>query len=185
MNSHFYLLKASFYKIVNCKKESWVVTERFTHEQLQVARMKALQKFESYIEVLLEFKQKKYRSHDEAISDLRDFIYSGTTEVSNVSGQLVNSDLNRGLFLYMINSNSKMYTASSGELIHADRKLVHYIGMQQDDLIEYVINALLYEYNLYVNCNYERNLHPEALVYDQLRGSRKILQTPLFELKAS
>lgn len=129
----FYQVKGTFIRQVGNEDNPVVIDEVFKDDDPIVARRKAYDFYQNYIELFLESKNKRYISHAETVRELQDFLNS-YQQAANTEDWEIEMDFDKGLVIYLIES-PETYTTLEGEVIFVNKKVLHYID--KDPVIKY------------------------------------------------
>lgn len=146
-----YLLEGTLYRNQNKNESDLIcIKEEFISEDPIIARRNAFQKYKSYIDVLLDSLGYKFISHQQASRVLRPFVSSGMkTYFRGIPELEIDSDFDKGLFLYFIPSpQDKKYT-TEGNVIYLNKYCIHYIDNSQIDFSHQVQKSLNFECKYY------------------------------------
>lgn len=125
----FYQVKGAFIRQVGNEDNLVVIDEVFKDDNPMVARRKAYDFYQNYIELLLESKNKHYISHKETVKELQDF-FNSYQQAAGIEDLEIDMDFDKGLAIYLIES-PETYTTLEGEVIFVNKKIIHYIDKEQ------------------------------------------------------
>lgn len=157
-------------------------TKEFHNESPIVARVEAINHFQSYIDVLYEGKGKKFISDELARIDLQKYFNSGNdVELfgSKPNKFKIGDDIFNGVYVYMVidkpiingdNKGDKILIYGLGYLDYLDRV---------DKDIPLTINGLIKECHYYEQLSYSFNKYYSFMNFDKIGGGiESILETP-------
>lgn len=179
-NDIYYKIAGTLYRSKG--KEINLIEIDKTFEDLNpiLARENAFNHYQSYLDVLLQSKGKEYVSHNNAVTELQDFLKCG--QKHKIVPQMVDMD-GMSLSIYMVKKIPLAFQNVFGEPDYQDRWRIHYIDNKQEDWSAYVLKSLMYEYSIYVSNGYDYKnyaMHYDTQNYFKKRSTQPILKTPLF-----
>lgn len=133
------------------------INEIFEDENPIVAREKAFNTYQNYIDVFLQSKGKEYISHEQTVIELKDFTSSYKREFLKFGNEIIDEidlDFDKGLNIYMVYQNTPVFQTVEGEVIYENKLLVHFIENKLSDLIWNVLANLFEEFKIYENNKY-------------------------------
>lgn len=157
MSEFYYQLKGTLYRSKNNPEDLIEINEVFKNDSPILARERAFEIYQNYVDVLLESKNLTYASHRETVSAIKDF-FSMETDTNplyliEIFGTIEN-DLDKGISIYLIMSDSKAFNTLEGELIYEDKIIIHDLNSEIKGLKEVMHTGLLREYQLYKKYDY-------------------------------
>jgi len=181
----FYQISGTLFRTKGSEKDPVEVFKIFKNGNPIIAREEVFNYYQNYIDVFLDSKGKKYKSHEETVKDIQDFVNSYEKKYFKFGGVKIaelDIDFDKGLNIYVVMADSKIFTTVEGETIYEDKRLIHRIDNQYDDINMDLFNALCFEYSLYDKNgyyygNYKRNYDVSGLFEDPIMKS--ILETPV------
>lgn len=193
-------MKAAFHYIVKAKVirqtegnelDFAEINESFENENPIIARDAAFRFYQSWIDILLQSKNKEYVSDIEARKDLISFIdssvstklYSGDTEI-----EFSKNSLGNGIGVFFV-PDIEIDVSYSGRIVAGDELLIHGIGnFGRKYMLDDNVCILSSEVEYYKHFNYETNNKEVDIVYcfrcwyedgyDEEKTTRTILETP-------
>jgi hypothetical protein len=185
MSTLYYLVKGSLYRSKDNEENLIEINEVFKNDSPILARERAFEVYQNYIDVLLESKGLTYEDHRDAVAATKDFI-KGEQPVKNnfiegVFGDIQN-DFDKGISVYLVMSNSKTFTTLEGELIYEDKILIHDLNSEINGLKEAMYQGLTQEYELYKQQGYDCKDYTAAFPCAEKSTKNKyqtILRTPI------
>ncbi|MEI8203614.1 MAG: hypothetical protein WCH34_11410 [Bacteroidota bacterium] len=181
----FYQVNGTVFR-TKCNETNLIeIDEIFKDNNPILARERAFNCYQNYIDVFLESKEKAYKSHDETVVVLQDFFNSykkGTTIFGDEINNEIDVDYDKRLDIYLVMSDSKVVTNDLGENIFIDKHLIHSISRQFTDIKIHLYHGLrveLFYYDAfgYDYKNYKREFIISGLFDDPLIKS--VLETPI------
>lgn len=156
MNTPFYLLQGTIFRTQENLNDLIEIDEVFYAENLINARQKAFQRFQSYLDVFLDSIGHPYQSYEDAIETLADFVNSYKLEYAakNIDLGRLDTDFDKGLFLYLVTDPSDTFTTKEGTLIYNQKYLLHFFNNNFNNYWRPVFNDLKDEYWFYKTHNY-------------------------------
>ena len=176
----FYKITGTLYRSKGQEANPIEIDETFEDENPIIAREKAFNHYQSYLDVLLQSKGKEYVSHKETVTELQDFVKSG--QKHKFLPDIVDMDGN-SLSIYLVKRNPVAYENDFGETDYQDKWRVHYIDNKHEDWSAYILKSLIVEYSIYTKNMYDCKNHVvqcDTLLYFKKRSVQPILKTPLF-----
>jgi len=170
---HFYLLKGTLLKDTESRTEEFSVFETFRHDNPLCARTQAFDRFQSYLDVLLQYKHQRFITHQDSIEILQSFMNNRDSSVS-----LSNNDM--GLFLYMVKGDSQLMYKSDSTVDYSNKLMIHCFGNNYETMEEYVLNALIYEYKLFIESKLDIDYQSVKTVANRWGVCQCILPTPYY-----
>jgi hypothetical protein len=149
----FYQVKGIFFRRMADENNPVVINKVFKDNNPIVAREKAFDYYQNYIELFLESVGKTYVSHEQTIADLQDFLNS-YQPVKTVAGMEMESDFDKGAAIYLIES-PETYTTVEGETVFTNKKLIHYIDKNINIDYKQLSDSLCWEYYIYEKQKYD------------------------------
>ena len=154
----FYQVRGTMFRDQNDQTNLIEVDEIFKDDSPIIAREKAFNFFQNYIDVFLESRGEVYTTHEAAVIVLQDFVNSYKREyfkIGNIKVMELHTDFGKGLNMCLVMANSKIITTPDGSKFYEDEHLVHYIDNEFDDLKLNVLDELAFEYGLYAKYKYD------------------------------
>ena len=154
----------------------------FEHEEPIKAREQAFNHYQSYIDVLLEAKGKKYISDIQARKELYPHIDSGTAQVfSNNKLKLnFNDDYDKGISIYLV--VDKAVQTDELEVSVGEHYLVHSFEHFDKNDLSVLINGLLTEFELFKQFEFAPEGYNSMVDFSRIGfpecGCKSILRTP-------
>lgn len=179
-NDIYYKITGTLYRSKGQEVNPIEIDETFEDDNPIIAREKAFNHYQSYLDVLLQSKGKEYVSHKKAEPELQDFVKSGKKH--KFLPEIVDTD-GMSLSIYMVKKIPQAFQNAFGETDYQDRWRIHYIDNKQEDWSAYVLKSLMFEHSIYVKNGYNYKNHLVAcdtLGYFKKRSIQPILKTPLF-----
>jgi hypothetical protein len=176
----YYEVKGTLYRSKGQETNRIEIDATFEDENPIVAREKAFNHYQSYLDVLLQSKGKEYVSHNKAAAELQDFVKSGKRH--KFLPEMVDMD-GMSLSVYMVKKIPQAFQNAFGETDYQDRWRIHYIDNKQEDWSAYVLKSLMIEYSIYAKNGYgckNQMVKCDTLFYFKKRSIQPILKTPLF-----
>ena len=167
----FYHVKGTLFRAKNNYDNLIEVNEIFRHENPIIARQNAFNFYQNYIDVFLQSKGEKYISHEETIRRLADFVRSDQKKYAKIGTHIIDTidvDFDKGLSIYLVMENSKVFTTLEGETCYEKKHMIHCLN---NDLHDYVytsssiIEALKYEYQQYKKHGYDTANQQQVIEY--------------------
>lgn len=163
MCNYFYLLKGTLYRSPNNPEDLIEVHEVFENDNLIVARERAFEVYQNYVDVLMESHQETYTTHDNANRVLHSFL-----EKEEDLEDLLNNprtmkypqpdtvhDFDKGISIFLVRTDSKTFQTLEGELIYEDKYLIHDLNSELPAVLEHLYDNLVKEYELYQKYGYD------------------------------
>lgn len=181
----FYLVQGTMFRNKSDENNLIEVNEIFRDENPIIAREKAFNFYQNYIDVLLESKGKVYESHEKTAEELQDFFNSYKKAHTKFGDELNNEidvDYDKRLNVYMVMSDSKIITTYGGEQVYEDIHLIHSMNSQFTDYDFYIYKALRLELSLYEKYNYDFKNYKKDFVVSGLFENhiiKPVLETPI------
>ena len=182
----FYLVTGTMFRNKNDETNLIQVHEIFKDDNPIVARENAFKFYQNYLDVFLESRGEIYTTHEKAVSVLYDFMNSNKTGVFKIGNNEVidnlHVDFDKGLNICLVMSNSKTITFSGGGKVYLEAHPIHYIDNKFIDSKMNVLDALEFEYSLYVKYKYDYKNHKKVYDISGPNGDSKtisILITPI------
>ena len=154
----FYQVRGTMFRDQHDQTNLIEVDEIFKDDNPILAREKAFNLFQNYIDIFLESRGEVYTTHEAAVIALQDFVNSYKREyfkIRNIKVLQLHTDFGKGLNICLVMANSKIITTLDGSKFYEDEHLVHYIDNEFDDLKLNVLDELAFEYALYVKYKYD------------------------------
>src|SRR6056297_2868275 len=150
MRNKAYLLQGTFFSSAKNKNDIFEVNELFANNNPIQARNEAFNRFLSYLEVFLDSLDITYRSFDQAVNDLHDFIHSGNRKYFlNDPDLQIDMDFDKGLYLYFVpDTTDKSYTAEK-RIVYNQKYLIHCFTNNAQQVIDELQRNLNAEYQYY------------------------------------
>jgi hypothetical protein len=147
----FYLLQGTIFRTQDDLTNLIEINEAFKDESLIEARKKAFSKCQSYIDVLLESQGLKYESHKQAEKNLNVFFDSKSLEFPMKNQELgqVDSDFDKGLFIYLVTDPTDLFTTLEGKQIYNAKHLIHFFNREFESFNVMVLRELHLELEFY------------------------------------
>ncbi|GAO27679.1 hypothetical protein [Geofilum rubicundum] len=148
----FYLVSGTFMRSPGDLSNPVEVNQLFKHESPSVARKAAFRFCQNYIDVFLESKDEKFRSPQQAIQVLDDFINTRQREFARVAGQIIDeieTDFDLGIAIYLVMADSKTCLSLEGETIYQEKLLIHLMSKNMDEYRALIDQNLLVEQGLF------------------------------------
>ena len=120
----FYQLKGTMFRSKNNETNFIEINEIFVDESPIVAREKAFNTYQNYIDVFLQAKEKEYISHEQTVIELKDFTSSYKREFLKFGNEIIDEidlDFDKGLNIYMVYQNSPIFKTVEGEVIYENK----------------------------------------------------------------
>ena len=157
-----YVVKAKLIRYKNANEIDFLeVEEKFENENPILAREAAFSFYQSYLDVLLESKDKKYTSDKQAREDLRSFIEMGT-KVKTPTGEFDYDDsIGNGIAIFLIVDVDKEGESEIFSYKKNDDFEIHGIWYGHSDSMYGLEN----EYELYRLYNYDTKNKEREIVY--------------------
>lgn len=151
MTKPFYLLQGTIFRTQGNLTDLIEINEEFQDESLIESRKRAFSKCQSYVDVLLESQGLKYESHKQAEKNLNVFFDSKRLEFPLKNPKLgqVESDFDKGLFIYLVTDPTDLFTTLEGRQIYNSKHLIHFINRKFDSFNEMVLRELHLELEFY------------------------------------
>lgn len=171
MAAFHYLLRVKLIRSVNESGEFNFIEEekKFEDENPIVARRNAINSYQSYIDILLQSKEKKYFSDKQARIDLKSFIEPGTRSKIKVRNQEIefSDSMGNGIGIILIIDLPKPDEIWHDEI--GDEIFIHGIdGFDMKDDPCRLISSLEKEYEYYKYYGYEtQDEEIEVVFYDE------------------
>ena len=194
-------MKAAFHYLVKAKVirktkgnelDFEEINKKFENENPIIAREEAFRLYQSWIDILLQSKNKEYISDKEARKDLISFIdagvstklYSGDTEI-----EFNKNSLGNGIGVFFV-PDIEIGVSYSGRIVAGDELLIHGIGnFGRKYMLDDNVCILSSEFEYYKHFNYETNNKEKEIIYcfkccyddgceEIAIDTRKILETP-------
>ena len=181
----FYQVRGTMFRCKGDETNLIEVDEIFKNDNPIIAREKAFQYYQNYIDVFLESKGKVYVSHEETANVIQDFFNSykkAHTKFGDELNDEIDVDYDKRLNIYMVMSDSKMITTYGGDQIYEDIHLIHSMNNQFTDYDFYIYKALrlelsLYEKHGYNFKNYKRDYVVSGVFEEHI--TKSVLETPI------
>ncbi|CAM2862819.1 hypothetical protein SAMN05444143_102175 [Flavobacterium succinicans] len=159
----YYLLKGTLYRSQNNPEDLIEINQEFKNNDLIEARKRVFEVYQNTIDVLLQSKGENYKSHDQARITLTNFIKKNHVNFIEIRTKLnsfydkfdIEIDFDKGLSVYLVQSNTKTFTTLEGQVIYEDKLLLHDLNSEIKGLKESMYNALLTEYKLFQKFGYD------------------------------
>ena len=159
----YYLLKGTLYRSKDNPEDLIEINQEFKNNDPIEARKRVFEVYQNTIDVLLQSKGENYKSHDQARIVLTSFIRNNHINFNEVRTTLnsfydkfdAEIDFDKGLSIFLVHSNTKIFTTLEGQVIYEDKLLLHDLNSQIKGLKEDMFNALLAEYNLFQKFDYD------------------------------
>lgn len=153
LNTPFYLLKGTIYRNLDNEKNLIEINEVFQNDSLLEARKQAFSKLRSYIDVFLESISKEYSSHWQVVNDLESFIKSSKVQfaMNNPALGKMDSDFDKGLFLYLVTDPSDVYITKEGDTVYNKKITVYSFSNETLEDTNIIRSGLEKEYQFYIN----------------------------------
>lgn len=185
ISKFYYLVKGTLYRSKNNPEDLIEINEVFKNDNPILARERAFEVYQNYIDVLLESKDLTYENHREAVAATKDFIALETENKPLFMGAefgAIENDFDKGISIYVVMSNSKTFTTLEGELIYDDKILIHDLNSEINGLKEAMYLGLTQEYELYKKYGYDCKDYTAAFPCAEKSTKNKyqtILRTPI------
>jgi hypothetical protein len=185
MSTLYYLVKGCLYRSKDNEENFIEINKVFKNDSPILARERAFEVYQNYIDVLLESKGLTYENHRDAVVATQDFIKGESTTKNNfIEGVFgdIHHDFDKGISVYMVMSNSKTFTTLEGELIYEDKILIHDLNSEINGLKEAMYQGLTQEYELYKQQGYDCKDYTAAFPCAEKSTKNKyqtILRTPI------
>ena len=179
-NDIYYEVSGTLYRSKGQEVNPIEIDETFEDKNPIVAREKAFNHYQSYLDVLLQCKGAAYVSHIKAEADLQDFVKSG--QKHKLFPEMVDMD-GMSLSVYMVKKIPVAFQNAFGETDYQDRWRIHCIDNKHEDWSAYVLKSLMFEYSIYKKNGYDcknQMVPHDTLRYFKKRSIQSILKTPLF-----
>ena len=169
-----YILRGEIYRE---NDENFTMYKEFRNDNLILAREACFNAYQSYIDVFLERIGKPYESHNQALSDLKNFINSGKEKTKL---GLPFTDLGMGIGISFVsddtieyqNNHVKIGNKTEKVIIYKDEFAIHGIEYSKDiNLNEIYLKNLKFEIDFYKKNNLE--------IRNKLDGLAEIMETPI------
>lgn len=185
MSEFYYQVKGNLFRSKNNLEDLIEINEVFKNDSPILARERAFEVYQNYVDVLLESKDLTYDSHRETVSAIKDFFSTQTDTtplyLSEIFGPIENN-LDKGISIYLIMSDSKTFNTLEGELIYEDKILLHDLNSEIKGLKEVMHTGLLQEYQLYKKYDYNCKDYLASFPTAEKSAKNKyeyILRTPI------
>jgi hypothetical protein len=185
MCKFYYLIKGTLYRSKDNTDNLIEILEVFKNDLPILARERAFEVYQNYIDVLLESKNLMYENHREAVLATKDFISNELETTPLFIGSIFESiedDFDKGISIYLVMSDSKTFTTLEGELIYEDKILIHDLNSEISGLKEVMHTGLLQEYELYKKHDYDCKDYVASFPTAEKSAKNKyqyILRTPI------
>ena len=185
-NLIFYQLKGTMFRSKGNETDLIEVNEIFEDENPIIAREKAFNVYQNYIDVFLQGKEKEYISYEQTVIELQDFTNSYRREFVKIGNKIIDEidvDFDKGLSIYMVYENSPIYQTVEGEKIYENKLLIHFIENKLSDLVWNVLDNLFEEFKVYELNKYNfKNYKIEIETADPFSNESNVkdyLETPI------
>lgn len=182
----FYQLKGTMFRSKGNEKDLIEIDEIFEDENPIIAREKAFNAYQNYIDVFLQGKEKEYISYEQTVIELKDFSSSYKREFVKIGNEIIaeiDVDFDKGLSIYMVYENSPIYQTVEGEKIYENKLLIHFIENKLSDLVWNVLDNLFEEFKVYELYKYNfKNYKIEIETADPFSNESNVkdyLETPI------
>lgn len=157
MNNPFYLLQGTIFRTQENLNDLIEINEVFSNESLIVARRNAFRKYQSYVDVFLDSIGSKYKTYNDAIQKLQDFVNSYRVEyaANNPDLEQVDVDFDKGLFIYLVIDPSDTYRTKEGELIYNKKVLIHFFNADFENYWKAALQGLQVETDFYLTNKFD------------------------------
>lgn len=180
----FYIVRGETFRSRENHSDIVEIFKVFKNDNPIIAREKAFEHYQTYIDLFLLSKNRFYINHELAIKRLQDFFNSYNEQNSNILGQKISSDTNMGISVYYSTYPKPIHKTTEGIEYFKDEKIIHNINkkIQDFDMQEICFCNLLNEAKIYkankypVNNNLVR--YDVAALYEQ-PCYKHILNTPI------
>ena len=185
MSKFFYHVKGTLFRSKNNHDNLIEVNEIFRNESPIIARQNAFNYYQNYIDVFLQSKGEKYISHEETIRRLFDFVKSDQKQYAKIGTHIIDTidaDFDKGLSIYLVMENTKVFTTLEGETCYENKHLIHCLNNDLHDYVStspYIIKGLTYEYKLYKKQGYDMANQQQTIEYVTPK-SRTLKTTTLY-----
>jgi hypothetical protein len=185
MSKFYYLLKGTLYRSKDNPHDLIEIHEVFKNDSPILARERAFEVYQNYIDVLLESKNLTYENHRDAVVSTKDFISIepkiAPLFMEGIFGA-IEDDFDKGISIYLVMPDSKTFTTLEGELIYEDKILIHDLNSEIAGLKEVMHTGLLQEYELYKKYDYDCEDYAASFPTAEKSAKNKyqyILRTPI------
>jgi hypothetical protein len=182
----FYQLKGTMFRSKKNETNLIEINEIFEDENPIIAREKAFNTYQNYIDVFLQGKEKEYISYEQTVIELEDFTSSYKREFVKIGNEIITEidvDFDKGLSIYMVYGNSPIYQTVEGEKNYENKLLIHFIENKLSDLVWNVLDNLFEEFKVYELNKYNfKNYKVEIETADPFSNESNIkdyLETPI------
>lgn len=159
----YYVLKGTLYRSKDNPEDLIEINQEFKSNDPIEARKRVFEVYQNTIDVLLQSKAENYKSHDQARIALTDFIRNNHINLTGIRTTLnsfydkfdTEIDFDKGLSIFLVHSNTKIFTTLEGQIIYEDKLLLHDLNSQIKGLKGNMFNALLAEYKLFQKFGYD------------------------------
>lgn len=185
MSNFYYQVKGSLYRSKGNQEDLIEINEIFKNQEPILARERAFEVYQNYIDVLLESKNLTYEDHRKTIKATQDFISNEAVEISPFLSEIfgsIENDFDKGISIYLIFSDSKAFTTLEGELIYENKILIHDLNSEIKGLKDIMYRGLLQEFELYKKFDLSCKDYRMALACVEKNAGNKyeyILKTPI------
>jgi hypothetical protein len=182
----FYQLKGTMFRSKKNETNLIEINEIFEDENPIIAREKAFNTYQNYIDVFLQGKEKEYISYEQTVIELEDFTSSYKREFVKIGNEIITEidvDFDKGLSIYMVYGNSPIYQTVEGEKNYENKLLIHFIENKLSDLVWNVLDNLFEEFKVYELNKYNfKNYKIEIETADPFSNESNVkdyLETPI------
>lgn len=172
-----YILKGEIYRKKEKTDETVKIYKEFRNDNLIIAREECFSSYQSYIDVFLEGIGKQYHSHNQAASDLKNFIDSGKKKTKL---GLPYTDFGMGISISFVPYDTIEYQNNHVKIGNKTERVIIYKD-------EFTIHGLEYSKGINLSDIYLKNLRIEIDFYkknnleirNELNGLAKVIETPI------
>jgi len=185
-NVPFYQVRGTLFRTKQSDENPVIINEVFKDEQPIIARDKAFNCYQNYIDVLAESKGVKADIFKNYSTKLQDFVNSYSQKTANVGKVAIDTidvDFDKGIFVYLVLTDESFIT-KEGELIYENKKLIHCFDNQFMDFTKEIIDALSFEFLYYKEHDFDYK-HDKKEISINKGGTIikiSILDSPIFNL---
>lgn len=183
--SFFYLVRGTLYRNSSTNPDLVEIDVVFKDENPIIAREKAFDFYQNYVDVFLENTGKESGSHQQNICHLRDFLKSENQSVFKIGDEVlfdVDDDFDKGLFVFLVFDDSKKFQTLEGLTIYEEKLLIHRLTYNPTELYVDLYNNLITEFEIYDFNKYDFKNHKvdndKPTIYT-IEGCKPYLRTPI------
>ena len=157
-NPFFYLVRGTLYRNNSDNPDLIEVDKAFKDDNPILARERAFEFYQNYIDVFLENLGKPYTNHEETLFCLRSFIKNQKESYQKIGNEMmwqIDEDFDKGLFVYLVFDEDEKFETLEGETIYNNKIQIHRLDYSPDELYDDLYSNLKTEFELYEKQNFD------------------------------